>query len=216
MSLVLTVDDGLVVALKPAGLPSTGRTLDDSDCLQAHLRVHLGRRKLWAIHQLDRGTSGLNLFCTRKALVAAWAERLRAGEKTYLALVHGAVRGAPFDVERPCGRRRRADGREVPAITRDGKPARTTVHPRTVSLDGAFSLVEARPHTGRTHQVRLHLASLGHPLVGESLHRAPPCERLPWPALHCWRMDLGADARWEAPIPPDLNAAMAALGVSPD
>ncbi len=212
--LVLDMRDGLVVADKPAGLPSTGRTLDDPDCLQSALMRQLRRRKVWAVHQLDRDTSGLNLFVTRKALVATWAERLRAGTKTYLALCHGQLAGPPQVVERPIGRRRLSSGREVPALRAEGRPARSIITPRAVSADRAVSLVEVVIETGRTHQVRLHLASLGHPLVGERLHRDPPCDLLRRHALHAWRLDLGDGARWEAQVPDDLATAFEALGVS--
>lgn len=211
---LLELRDGLLVVDKRPGLPSTGRTLDDPDCLQSALMRLLRRRKVWAVHQLDRDTSGLNLFCTRKALVAAWAARLSAGTKTYLALCHGALVGAPRTVDLAIGRRRGPSGRELPALRSDGKPARSTITPRAASADGRVSLVEVVIHTGRTHQVRLHLASLGHPLLGERLHRDPPCELLPRHGLHAWRLDLGPDARWEAPLPPDLAYAIEALGVS--
>ena len=90
---ILARGDDFLVADKPAGLATTGRTLDDPDCLQSALMTHLQRRKVWAVHQLDKGTSGLCLFALRKPSVAAWAARLKAGQKRYLGLVDGQLVG---------------------------------------------------------------------------------------------------------------------------
>jgi 23S rRNA-/tRNA-specific pseudouridylate synthase len=234
--LVLLREAGLLVADKPPGLASTGRTLDDPDCLQAVLERTLGLRRVWAVHQLDRDTSGLNLFVTRRTLVERWAARLKDGTKTYVAIAHGRLEGPPVEVDLPIGTRRLPDGRQVPSIYKEGgpgaRPARSTVHPiatietpgdappdaRGAPPGGPFSLVLVRIHTGRTHQARLHLAALGHPLVGERLHRDPPCALHPRHALHAWRLDLPGSApgerrTFEAPIPDDLRDLAARLGL---
>ncbi|MCA9514003.1 MAG: RNA pseudouridine synthase [Myxococcales bacterium] len=216
---ILLERDGLVVVDKPAGLRSTGDDLDDPDCAQGQLMVLLRRRRVWAVHQLDSDTSGVNLFVTQKALVDVWSRHLKADEggKTYVALVHGLVT-APVRVEVPLGRARRADGREIPAVVRAGavgaKDAVTLVEPvdHVATRDGGVSVVLARPLTGRTHQVRLHLAWLGHPLLGERLHRDPPSSALGRHALHAWRVDAGG-ASFIAPMPADLRALAAALGL---
>ncbi len=219
-ALLLDRFGGVLVADKPAGLASTGRTLQDPDCLQFVLQHALRRRKLWAIHQLDRQTSGLNLFATHKAAVARWSGRLQEGSKLYVAFAHGEVPPGPIEVQVPLGRKRREDGRSVPAVLEDGKPARTTVRGLDIATSeaGTYSLVLARIHTGRTHQVRLHLAHLGHPLVGEALHRTPPCALHSRHALHAWRLDLPARAgdrrlAWEAPLPEDLVTLASTLGL---
>ncbi|MCB9728857.1 MAG: RNA pseudouridine synthase [Deltaproteobacteria bacterium] len=213
--LVLFAGGGLLVADKPAGLPSTGRTLDDPDCLQSLLMQRLGRRKLWAVHQLDAGTTGLNLFSLRKPLVARFGEALAEGQKTYVALCHGRVEGAPRDIELPLGRSVQPDGRSVPAVREDGKPSLTTITP--IAATDEASLVLARIHTGRTHQVRLHLAAIGHPLFGERMHRDPPCERFPRHALHSWRISLAARhghiESFEARFPDDLRELASSLGL---
>lgn len=206
--------DGVLVCDKPPGLPTTGRDLTDPACLQGLVMARRRRRKVWAVHQLDQDTSGLVLLALRKPLVAVVGGWLQRGTKTYLAVVHGRVQG-PHRIEAPIGWRR--DGvRRFPAIGADGKAARSHVTP--VACAAHHSLVEVAIETGRTHQVRLHLAHLGHPLVGEGLHRDPPCGQHPRHALHAWRLVL-PDApaplqRLEAPIPADLVALLSALSLA--
>ncbi|MCB9603957.1 MAG: RNA pseudouridine synthase [Sandaracinus sp.] len=156
--------DGLVAVDKPIGLPTTGRDLDDPRCVQHALAVQLGR-PVWAVHQLDAGTSGVCLFVTKKSLVATWSEQLARGEKRYLALVHGVPTWAKTRVDAPL---RYVQAKKRVAVVPDGKDARTEL--RRLTHGPAHAIVEARPKTGRTHQVRVHLAHVGHPLVGDALH----------------------------------------------
>lgn len=197
---ILLDQDGLVVVDKPPGLPSTGHRLDDPECVQFQLAAQLRRPgRLWAVHQLDRDTSGLNLFVRRKALVETWAERLKQGRKVYLAICHGAPPQALTIVDAPLGW---DEARRAQAVVADGRPARSRI--ALVATTGAFSLVLVLIETGRTHQVRLHMAHLGCPLVGESRYRTPPCTRHPRQALHAWHLDLPSLPPLFAPVPPDL------------
>lgn len=205
--------DGVVVCDKPPGLPTTGRDLSDPRCLQGLLMARRRRHKVWAAHQLDQDTSGLVLFVLRKPLVAQAGAWLAGGTKAYLAVVHGRLE-APAAVDAPLGFRR--EGRKrFPALDPVGRPARSRVTP--LSVGAAHSLVRVEIETGRTHQARLHLAHLGHPLVGEGLHRAPPCAAHPRHALHAWRLSLPdappALRSLEAPLPDDLADLCARLGL---
>lgn len=210
---VLLEHDGVVVCAKPSGLPSSGRTLDDPWSLQALLMVRRRRAKVWAVHQLDQQTSGLNVFALRKPRVAEAAAWLQGGTKTYLAVVSGRLLD-PVEVTAPIGRIDKG-GRRVAALTPTGRPARSSVAPLAVGKDA--SLVSVRLHTGRTHQARLHLAHLGHPLLGERLHAPAPCRRHPRHALHAWRLDLPAAPAplqcLEAPLPSDLWECCVAHGL---
>lgn len=210
---LLHVDSELIVVDKPAGIASTGRTLADEGCLQGRLIRQFGAM-VWAVHQLDKPTSGVNVF-TRSA---AGVDRVRTamtgprGAKDYLALVHGEPSFDVLRVDVPVGLvdvERRIFGVGV------GKPAQTTF---TVLRRGrGFAWLQARLHTGRTHQVRLHLKHLGHPLVGERWYREPPCDRAPRHALHAWslQLDLAEGVmRFEAPLPEDLATAGAGVGLA--
>ena len=210
---ILARGEDYLIASKPVGLTTTGRTLDDPDCLQFKLMTHLKRRKVWAVHQLDKGTSGACLFALKKPSVAPWSERLKAGRKVYLALCDGEFSGT-HEVRAPVGRVMRSGGKTQPAIVPQGKDAHSTL--RALETRQGRTLVAAEIHTGRTHQIRLHLAHLGHPLVGESMHREPASELLPYPALHSWCLELAlnqdAPLRVEAPLPSEFRRTLTSMG----
>ncbi|MCB9615163.1 MAG: RNA pseudouridine synthase [Sandaracinus sp.] len=194
--------DGLVAVDKPIGLPTTGRDLDDPRCVQHVLAVQL-ERPVWAVHQLDAGTSGVCLFVTKKSLVATWSEHLARGEKRYLALVHGVPTWSTTRVDAPL---RYVKAKNRVAVVPDGKDARTEL--RRLTHGPAHALVEARPKTGRTHQVRVHLAHVGHPLVGDALH-GPGDADVSHARLHLREVRLGDDTLKSA-----LPEAWAAVAVS--
>ena len=94
-----------------------------------------------------------------------------------------------------------------------GKRAETQLRVLARSPDGRFACVEARPKTGRTHQIRAHLALLGHPLVGEWIYRSPACELYPNAPLHCLSI-AAACRRFGAPPPPEWRALAASLALT--
>jgi 23S rRNA-/tRNA-specific pseudouridylate synthase len=212
---ILLEEAGLVAVDKPSGLDSTGRTLADTACVQYQLGRQLGRR-VWAVHQLDRGTSGVNLFVTRGALVQVWQARLAdpMASKRYLALCHGRVAEDEQAVDAPIGGER--DGLQWWWRVRpDGKPARSEV--QVLARGPAHTLVAVRLLTGRTHQVRIHMAHLGYPLVGEGRYREPPCTLAPYPALHAWQVRFAAGVRPDlvrAPVPAPFLGLVEALGMT--
>jgi 23S rRNA pseudouridine1911/1915/1917 synthase len=175
------------------------------------------------VHRLDKDTSGcLVVAKTDAALVALQtAFKTRQVEKTYLALVHGHP---PLEgrLETPYGRHPRHRQRFTGRL-RTGKPA-ITVYRTRERFEGA-ALLEVDLLTGRTHQIRVHLAEAGFPLLGDALYggtrRGAPSLRavqssLGRQALHAWRLAFphprtGKRRTFEAPVPADLQAAMAAL-----
>jgi tRNA pseudouridine32 synthase/23S rRNA pseudouridine746 synthase/23S rRNA pseudouridine955/2504/2580 synthase len=217
---VLAEAPGLLAVDKPAGVPVIpGRTAEGPVPLQQQLERALGR-KLWVVHRLDRDTSGVLLFATSAAAHRALSMAFEAGRirKRYLALVEGTV-AAPLDLDAALVPARRSRMR-VARAGEEGKSARTLVRPVQPLL--GTTLVEAEPLTGRTHQIRVHLLSAGHPLLvdhqygnagpvtlpgGGSLGRTPlHAATLEVPALE------GIPAQViNAPLPADMAAAVAAL-----
>ena len=203
---VIEEADGVIVCNKPPGLLTASSHLDEPGSLQYELMRHY-RRMIWAVHQLDRDTSGVVLFVRRKKLVQTWTERLKAGEKTYLALCHGAVDFDSRLVEAPLGwieslRRR--------GVCAGGQSAKTQFDVLERSQEA--TLLQVTLLTGRTHQVRLHLEHLGHPLVGEqryNLSRPPAAARH---MLHAWQIVAG-ERTWRVPMPVDMAEAIHAQGL---
>lgn len=214
----LVHDDGRVlVADKPPGLPATGRDRDDHDSLEHLLARHAGRT-VWAVHQLDADTSGVIVFVTRKSLVAPWAQRLAShADKQYLAICHAVPAFDVLEVNAPIG----PTGNRTPPWWRisraDDEGARAaTSRLRVVDRGVKHSLIEVTLVTGRTHQARLHLAHVGHPLVGEKVYRTPPCTEHSRHALHAHAIrfrDGEQPAAFVAPLPADLRTLAARLGL---
>ncbi len=197
---IIYEEDGLIVVNKPAGLSTSGRDLSDPDCLQYGL-MEKYRRKIWAVHQLDKDTSGVNLFVRRKSLVNEYMLKLRDPHtvKTYVAICHGVLPKKRIKIDEPIGwlgeKRNSRYG-----VTPKGKHAKTIAH--LIDASKEFSLVSVNIFTGRTHQIRVHLAHIGHPIIGEPWYCDPPCELHYHHALHALSIDFANETnRFSAPIP---------------
>src|SRR5215207_2568470 len=172
------------------------------------------------VHRLDRDTSGL-LVVARSERAHRRLQRMmrdRLVDRRYLALVHGAAPPA-LTIDRTVGRDRRVRTRMAVGAA-DGREAVT--HLRRLEELGRFSLLEARLETGRTHQIRVHLESVGHPVVGDRVYgRRPERLGLDRQFLHAARLafphpETGEPIDVESPLPADLRAALArARGEAP-
>jgi 23S rRNA pseudouridine1911/1915/1917 synthase len=215
---VLFLDDALIAVDKPPGLPTHATADAARPSLVGHVERFLesrGVRAALAVHQrLDRDTSGVVVFGldprANEGLARAFAERL--AEKKYLALTAPPREpvSARFRVSAAIGPA--TPGQAAVRVAGPGARAAETDVIVREHLDGAV-LVEARPLTGRRHQVRVHLAHAGLPILGDALYgRADP--RVPRLMLHAWRLGLthpitGEPLRLEAPIPADFAAVLA-------
>jgi 23S rRNA pseudouridine1911/1915/1917 synthase len=236
LATIVYADEHLVAVNKPAGVSLATKRAEPHAAvarllaaLPENQRVAhgLAAEDLLLVHRLDVGTSGLVLLArdadAHRDLVSAFGERLVA--KLYLALVWGCPRPAAGRWEWPLGPDRR-DRRRM-RIEPSGRRAVTDYE--LIAHVPHVSLLRLKPATGRTHQLRVHLAHAGHPIVGDDLyggprHRGVRDEKLrsalapAHPFLHAWRLHLPATASTPelvltAPPPADFTAALAALAL---
>jgi len=219
---VLYEDDACVVIIKPIGLlthskgafnpePSVATWLhnrivdatlldEDKDSLNNRAGI---------VHRLDRATSGV-MICAKTPSALAWLQKQfadRKVQKTYAAVIRGRLNPQEAVIDMPIERNPKA-----PATFRVGTRGKhaTTAY-KTVASNDHYSLVELKPETGRTHQLRVHLHHQGHPIVGDTLYGGEPAERL---YLHAESLEIitghGKERQiFTAPIPADFNQLVA-------
>jgi 23S rRNA pseudouridine1911/1915/1917 synthase len=221
-------DGDLLVVDKPAGLPVHPSPGHSRHTLVNAVLAHCpdlsgigGEGRPGIVHRLDKDTSGLVIVAKHDDAHLSLARQLkeRRVEKAYLALVEGRIEPPEGVIEAPIGRHPRH--RKRMAVVEGGRDARTRYR-LLREVDGR-SLVEVRPETGRTHQIRVHFAAIGHPVVGDPVYgrrrSAPPGLRRQF--LHAQRLAFrhprtGDRLELEAPLAEDLQEALAELeGASP-
>jgi tRNA pseudouridine32 synthase/23S rRNA pseudouridine746 synthase len=201
----LYLDDALIAVDKPAGLLAVpGRGPDKLDCLWTQVRARFPDALV--VHRLDMATSGLMLFARglamQRQLSQAFAER--RVRKQYIAAVDGRPATTAGCIELPLA----ADWPHRPLQRVDanhGRPARTDWQLLEAHPDSARLALQ--PHTGRTHQLRVHLAAIGHPILGDALYAPPAVQaRAPRLLLHAEALTLahpssGAPLQLQCPAP---------------
>jgi 23S rRNA pseudouridine1911/1915/1917 synthase len=215
---VVHEDEHLLVLNKTAGMvvhPAAGNW--SGTLLNALLAHHRGAAEVaraGIVHRLDKDTSGLMVVAKTVATHATLVRAIAAREvhREYQAIVHGAVATTAFVIEAALGRDPRSRVRM--SVLERGKPARTDV--QAIAVQGGFSALRCTLHTGRTHQIRVHLASRGHPLVGDAIYGGSPALGLQRQALHAVRLAFvhphsGQQLVFEAPAPEDFKSAWCTL-----
>ena len=223
---ILYDDQDIVVVDKPAGLvvhPAAGhadRTLVNA--LMFHVKDLSGiggELRPGIVHRLDKDTSGVMVIAkndaVHRAITAAW----RDVKKEYLAIVYGTPKKDRGTIDAPIGRDPR--NRKRMAVVKDGRAAVTDYE--IVEARRYVSLLRCALRSGRTHQIRVHLKHLGHPIVGDAVYSGPqwrgiPDKRVqktiasfPRQALHSWRLTLPDGRMFEAAMAEDMRELLAAL-----
>jgi 23S rRNA pseudouridine955/2504/2580 synthase len=223
---IIYEDNRIIVLNKPSGLAvhgGSGISLGVIELLRA-ARPHVQGLEL--VHRLDRDTSGCLLVAKRRSVIKAFQQLQAQGlvEKRYLALLTGRLSGRGREVKAPLRKNVLRSGERVVRVDPDGKPAHTSFLVRQQWSD--MTLVEARLRTGRTHQIRVHAAHLGHPILGDDKYGKPAgCEAarqglgLKRLFLHAsvlaipWQ-EAGEPQRFECPLPKDLQKVLDRLGAA--
>jgi 23S rRNA pseudouridine1911/1915/1917 synthase len=215
-------DEALIVIDKPAGLvvhPGSGnRDGTLMNALLHHAPALAGVPRAGIVHRLDKDTSGLMAVAKSIEAQTSLVRQLQARSvrREYLALVAGSP-ATEGEVRAPIGRH--PVHRTRMAVVQTGKSAAT--HYRVLRSGPGWSLLECRLETGRTHQIRVHMASIGHPLVGDPVYLPrgvartlpAPARAFPRQALHATRLalihpDSGQPCAWHAPLPADVAALL--------
>jgi 23S rRNA pseudouridine1911/1915/1917 synthase len=215
---ILFEDSWLLIASKPAGVlsqPAEGPTGEDTLAFDQQVLLAIASRDgskpfLRMVHRLDRLTSGAALFARSRNVLPELSRCWNEGDvfRFYLAVVEGHPRAQSFSVDSPIARdpghrwRFRTHG--------SGKPSRTSVE-ILERLDDDLSLVGCRLVTGRTHQVRVHLSSVGNPVLGDRLYGSTRGKAVGRPLIHAASLGLPHPATGDrlhvtCPPPPDLAA----------
>jgi 23S rRNA pseudouridine955/2504/2580 synthase len=221
---VVYEDEALLVIDKPAGVAVHGGSGVSFGVIEQLRKSRPQARFLELAHRLDRETLGLLIVAKKRSALTRLHDLFRDGEvnKRYLALVKGRWRNALQHVRLPLNKYLTADGERRVSVSSDGKPAHSVVRP--VVCWQNFSLVEVELKTGRTHQIRVHLAHLGFPLAGDakygdfSLNKTLQKAGLKRMFLHAAKLRLPHPAgatpvEFEAPLPPELAAFLAELDI---
>ena len=211
-------DEHLMVLNKAAGMvvhPAAGHWSGTVlNALLAHHRAAATLPRAGIVHRLDKDTSGLMVVGKTLPAVTALVRAIAAREvhREYRAIAQGTVRPASFSIDAPVGRD--PQSRVRMAVVGSGRPARTDVE--CLVQGGGYSGLKCTLHTGRTHQIRVHLASRCHPLVADNLYGGKPALGMERQALHAAKLAFehpitGAQLAFECALPDDLAAAWSSV-----
>ncbi|MCJ7778809.1 MAG: RluA family pseudouridine synthase [Sedimentisphaerales bacterium] len=214
-------DADLLVVDKPAGLPVHPAPGHPSHTLVNAVLSHLpslakdvDSLRPGIVHRLDKDTSGLLIVAKNRLAQANLSQQFknRVVKKTYITLVQGKLTPEKGTIEAAIGRD--PSHRQRMAIVSKGREARTEY--RVIKYIGNYSLLEIKPETGRTHQIRVHLAAIGFPVVGDTTYGLK-FPRFPRHFLHASKITFklpstGQEITLESPLPPDLEKVLIEIG----
>lgn len=216
---VIYEDDNVLVINKPTGIltHAKGAVIEEftvADFVKSKMLEPEDNNRPGIVHRLDRATSGVLIAgkdpVSKRYLQKQFSER--KAKKTYLAIVKGELKHQAAKIDLPIERNPKAPA--TFRISANGKPASTDY--QVLSTNGKYSLVELKPLTGRTHQLRVHLRHLNAPILGDELYGGgkSPIGRL---CLHAWQLEITIPTSqrktFTAPLPDDFKYALETLGL---
>jgi 23S rRNA pseudouridine955/2504/2580 synthase len=175
---ILFEDKLLLVIDKPSGIAVHGGSGISHGVIEMLRAARPELRDLSLVHRLDKGTSGCLVLAKRRSMLRTLHQKFRDGvvEKNYLALAIGDWQFGDYTIDAPLLVTHRKGGERHVVVRKDGKQAKTRV--RLSRTYGKFSLLQCQPLSGRTHQIRVHLQSLEHPIAGDDRYGDPDINKL--------------------------------------
>jgi 23S rRNA pseudouridine1911/1915/1917 synthase len=217
---ILYEDDDLLVVDKPAGMTVHPAPGNQSHTLVNAVLAHVPdlergeTERPGIVHRLDKDTSGLIIIAKTPTAHRKLADQFKNRQvvKVYVTLVKGHLTPETGTIEADIGRDPRH--RQRMAVVKNGRPSSTAY--RVIKYTGNYTLLEIRPKTGRTHQIRVHLAAIGFPVAGDAIYGGP-LDLLSRQFLHAAQLEFslpssGERCRFESPLPSDLSAVLRNLG----
>jgi 23S rRNA pseudouridine1911/1915/1917 synthase len=191
---ILYEDDDCVVITKPKGVLTHSKGAFNPEATVASWlstrTAEMTGERAGIVHRLDRATSGV-MICAKQAVALKWLQKQfsqRRVKKTYVAIVQGVLANKEAIIDMPIERNPKAP--QTFRVGINGKPAVTAY--TVLKTTDTYSLVELRPTTGRTHQLRVHMKQIGHPIVGDTFYNGEPAERL---FLHALSLEITLPSR---------------------
>lgn len=204
-------DDGLIVLDKPSGIAVHGGSGEAFGVIEA-MREATGKKYLELVHRIDKDTSGLLMIAKKRSTLKTLQEQLREKtlQKTYLCLVTGWLKNDEQLIDKPLLKYTLENGERRVKIDNknpQSKPSQTKIKvlQRLTIHDKKVSLVEAKPLTGRTHQIRVHLASLGHALLGDDKYNPQDKTGVRRLCLHAYQLEIPDYETISVDLPNDLQ-----------
>lgn len=206
-------DEGLLVINKPSGMAVHGGSGVNYGLIEA-LRTATGKKYLELIHRIDRDTSGLVMISKKRGILKHLQDLLRSHDiqKSYVCIVKGQVSLEQQLIDQPLLRYELANGERRVRVSQEGKPSQTRWN--VLERFKGATLIQASPLSGRTHQIRVHGLSIGHPLVGDdkyghqTAYTGPAPRRL---CLHAMQLNIPGYPVIEASLPEDMQSLIAQL-----
>ncbi|WP_230659455.1 RluA family pseudouridine synthase [Psychrobacter sp. I-STPA10] len=224
MQRIVYEDDGLMVIDKPSGMAVHGGSGLDFGIIEA-MRETTGKKYLELVHRIDKDTSGLLMIAKKRSTLKSLQQHLRDKtiQKSYLCVVKGQPILNETLIDAPLLRFTLASGERrvrVDAKDEQSKPSQTDILVKArfnlvsqvdkATQNSGVSLVEARPATGRTHQIRVHLAHIGYPILGDDKYNPQDDSGVRRLCLHAWRLQIPDYPIIEAPLADDIASLLPA------
>lgn len=210
---IMYEDEDILVINKPADMP-THPSLNNYDNTLANAVAYYFEKKgqtfcFRCINRLDRDTTGLTVLAKHMVSCSMLQDDMlqRRIIREYLAIVDGVLADDEGTIDAPIGRK---DGSTIERMIDYEQGERAVTHYKVLERRKDMTLVSLKLETGRTHQIRVHMASIGHPLIGDFLYH-PGDDRMGRQALHAWHLSFvhpitKEEMAWEAPVPDDMNS----------